>query len=219
MTTAECTPRRRGDRWMCARSQMRGGACDPGPLPDGKCPLTVIPCQPVRSLLAKRGLVARWGLVRGILLTSLLFAVVHVHPAHAIALLPLAIFIHLAYLTTRSIFAPVLIHFLNNALAVTVVKHPEWLEVESLSEEVAAPPEVVVIAAMSVITASLLMWHTRVQYRLSEGEVWSTGYDTVELPPPNVAAVRESGRTEYGLVVLTIVFFLGFSAIDIFVQL
>ncbi len=58
--TAECIPVRRGDRWHCQRHEGRGGTCDTGPLPDGRCCLTVTRCQPVRSLRAKRGFVGFW---------------------------------------------------------------------------------------------------------------------------------------------------------------
>ena len=53
--TAECAPRRHGDRWECTRSQLAGGACETGPNPDGSCCRPIIPCVPVRSLKAKRG--------------------------------------------------------------------------------------------------------------------------------------------------------------------
>ena len=77
-----------------------------------------------------RGLVARWGVVRGILLTSALFALAHVSPAHAIATLPLAIFLHVVYYATRSIWAPIFVHFLNNALSATMMKYGLGQEVE-----------------------------------------------------------------------------------------
>jgi uncharacterized protein len=70
-----------------------------------------------------RGLINRLGITGGVLLTSLLFALAHGTPAHAAATLPLAIFLHLTYLATRTIWAPILVHFLNNALSVTMLKY------------------------------------------------------------------------------------------------
>ncbi len=70
-----------------------------------------------------RGLIARWGVIRGVLLTSLLFAIAHLSPSHALATLPIAIFLHVAYLATGSLWAPILVHFLNNALSVTMMKY------------------------------------------------------------------------------------------------
>ncbi len=51
---AECMPVRDGDRWVCDRSQLRGGPCDVGPTPDGGCG-RVLKCSPARSLRAIRG--------------------------------------------------------------------------------------------------------------------------------------------------------------------
>ncbi|WP_070987700.1 cytochrome c3 family protein [Halofilum ochraceum] len=59
---AECSPRSDGTRWVCTRPQSAGGACPEGACPDGSCARPIPPCQPVRSIRAKRGLVARWAL-------------------------------------------------------------------------------------------------------------------------------------------------------------
>ena len=50
----ECVPALRGDRWQCTRPVAAGGKCAQGPLPDGSCPHCPAPCQPKRSLLARR---------------------------------------------------------------------------------------------------------------------------------------------------------------------
>ena len=55
---AECAPRRDGDRYHCTRLDAFGGACEPGPLPDGSCcgPEPEHPvCQPRLSIRALRG--------------------------------------------------------------------------------------------------------------------------------------------------------------------
>lgn len=54
----ECAPYQKGDTWHCARTKANGGACDDGPLPDGTCCRSIEMCQPVRSLLAQRGVVS-----------------------------------------------------------------------------------------------------------------------------------------------------------------
>lgn len=58
--TGECMPRQDGARWTCTRPQSAGGPCAEGPRPDGSCAHQIPPCQPVRSVRAKRGLAARW---------------------------------------------------------------------------------------------------------------------------------------------------------------
>ena len=55
---AQCTPRRDGDRYHCTRPDSFGGACEPGPLPDGSCcrPEPEHPvCRPRLSIRARRG--------------------------------------------------------------------------------------------------------------------------------------------------------------------
>jgi hypothetical protein len=52
--TCQCQPARKGDRWVCTRQISLGGACAPGPMPDGKCGCPVPPCQPKRSLRGHR---------------------------------------------------------------------------------------------------------------------------------------------------------------------
>jgi hypothetical protein len=53
----QCVPARQGDRWNCTRLAALGGRCEEGPRPDGTCCRPIPPCQPVRSLRARRGLV------------------------------------------------------------------------------------------------------------------------------------------------------------------
>jgi hypothetical protein len=55
---SECAPYQQGDTWICARSRAQGGKCDDGPLPDGQCCQQIPPCQPVRSIMALRGVVS-----------------------------------------------------------------------------------------------------------------------------------------------------------------
>lgn len=64
--TSECTPAlqiKPGEtkgRWRCTRPKSAGGPCSEGPLPNGACSHVIPPCQPVRSLRAKRALATLW---------------------------------------------------------------------------------------------------------------------------------------------------------------
>lgn len=58
--TGQCLPAKKGERWVCTRAISLGGACGPGPGPDGACGCPVEVCQPVQSLRARRGRVTRW---------------------------------------------------------------------------------------------------------------------------------------------------------------
>jgi membrane protease YdiL (CAAX protease family) len=133
--------------------------------------------------LIGRGLVARWGLVRGIVLTSIFFGVVHVNPGQALAVIPMGIAMHFVYVTTRSMWAPITLHLLFNGVAAVVLKF-------GLDSAVASIPNHVLTASAATVTAvGLLLWQTRVQYRLPDGTVWSPGYVSAEVPPVESGAI------------------------------
>jgi uncharacterized protein len=136
-----------------------------------------------------RGLVARHGIVAGVTLTSLAFAAVHLHPAHVVSLLPLAFFIHLVYLTTRSFLAPMLLHLLNNSLAVVVLKLSGLLEKSALAGDEAMPPYLLVVLAGVVAIVAVTLWKSRVEYLRPDGSLWDPGYPTIEAPPHSVSAM------------------------------
>ena len=54
--TGECVPAKKGDRWLCMRTEASGGKCEEGPLPNGTCAHPIPPCQPVRSVRRARAM-------------------------------------------------------------------------------------------------------------------------------------------------------------------
>jgi membrane protease YdiL (CAAX protease family) len=113
-----------------------------------------------------RGLVNRLGILGGVLLTSLLFACAHGTPAHAIATLPLAVFLHLAYLATRTIWAPILVHFLNNALSVSMLKY-------GLGEDLSVSGPMLASAIIYVTAIAAMLWKSRDGRGFDFGADWS----------------------------------------------
>ncbi len=59
---AECRPLKKGDRWVCTRSDTSGGKCATGPLPDGSCCNPIPPCSPQPSMRRKRGMLTRYAI-------------------------------------------------------------------------------------------------------------------------------------------------------------
>ena len=59
-TTFECQPTSGNDRWQCNRSELAGGKCDQGPLPDGTCCRAIQRCRPVRSWRARVRATRNW---------------------------------------------------------------------------------------------------------------------------------------------------------------
>jgi uncharacterized protein len=100
------------------------------------------------------GLIRRWGVLGGVVITSVLFAGVHGFPPHAIATLPLAFFLHYALLKTGSLWTPIVLHFLNNALAVAMLKFP-------LLTRLPDSPTVVIAAALYVLAVASLLGSIR----------------------------------------------------------
>ncbi|MFG0332588.1 MAG: CPBP family intramembrane glutamic endopeptidase [Maioricimonas sp. JB049] len=103
--------------------------------------------------LIGRGLVQRYGILVAVGLTTVLFAAAHVFPPHALATIPLGIFLHLVYLATRNLWLPIWLHFLNNALSVSLLKY-------TMADEIPASPLVLVSALLYLAaTVALLSWH------------------------------------------------------------
>jgi hypothetical protein len=97
-----------------------------------------------------QGLIRRCGVGPGVLLASLLFAAAHLFPPHAVATLPLAVFFHYAYLSTRNFWIPVLLHFLNNALCLAMLKLP-------IVQDLPATPVVVAFSALYLVVIAVLL--------------------------------------------------------------
>jgi len=58
--TFECDPARKGDRYVCTRTELNGGRCADGPTVEGQCCRAIVPCQPRRSWRARRRVLGRW---------------------------------------------------------------------------------------------------------------------------------------------------------------
>src|SRR5262249_22812770 len=85
-----------------------------------------------------RGLVARFGVVGGVLLTSLFFGLLHLDPALILATGFLGLCLHFVYLTTRSLWLPMLLHFLTNSLAVVLTHYPDLQKLVGDEEHLSA---------------------------------------------------------------------------------
>lgn len=109
--------------------------------------------------LIGRGLINRYGVVFGVLVTSFFFACVHLYPPHVLAILPVGFVIHMVYLNSRSYWLPMLFHFANNTLAVLALKYgPDGDTVQS------NPLWVGVLGGVYVALALIAMHRIRVHY-------------------------------------------------------
>jgi membrane protease YdiL (CAAX protease family) len=104
-----------------------------------------------RALIGN-GLIRRWGVRSGMLLTAIVFAGAHGFPPHALATIPIGLYLHYVYRVTGSLSAPVLVHFLNNLLVITLARY-------DLVERLPASPVVVACALLFVIVTARQLQH------------------------------------------------------------
>ncbi len=103
--------------------------------------LTAVVLAPILEEFIFRGLLLerwsfKWGVRRGLLLTSLAFALVH-FPSHGVMVTgPFLAGFLLGYLRLRfaSLWLPILAHMVNNALVILVLFIVVWLDPSSLNE-------------------------------------------------------------------------------------
>lgn len=108
-----------------------------------------------------RGLTARYGIPFGVVASSILFGLVHIHPAHALAVMPMGIYIHVAYLSSGSFYAPVLVHLLNNSFAAMMLSLSDNLEVPGVNESAKSPTWLIILSLVVGTLTVASMWRNR----------------------------------------------------------
>lgn len=106
-----------------------------------------------------RGLVGRYGVVGGVLLTSLLFGLIHMEPRQVAYAMVMGIFLHGAYLTTRSLLVPILLHMTNNSLSVLALHVPALQAIDMPAEQI--PWTVYVTAILLTASVSWALFQSR----------------------------------------------------------
>jgi hypothetical protein len=160
-----------------------------------------------------RGLVGRYGVVAGVLLTSLWFGLIHMIPQQAAFAALMGVPLHFVYLATRSLWLPMLLHFLNNGLAVlsfslNAAKEPNFPAVVQLVELQKKNPLLIYgAAALLAAAAGWALYRSRTRLvPASDGAraVWQPEHPGVELPPSGsgwVVTHPELGWRGWSLVV------------------
>jgi membrane protease YdiL (CAAX protease family) len=152
-----------------------------------------------------RGLIARHGLVVGVLITTFLFAAVHVNPPHVVAVIPLGLFMHYLYITTRSFWAPVLFHFLNNGLSTIMLKLTSDIDVNVLQEQETVPVYGFLFACVPIALIAITLWKSRVKFETHSGDEWTPGYVSTERPPNDGSAIEATQPPPAGLMISSLV--------------
>jgi membrane protease YdiL (CAAX protease family) len=129
-----------------------------------------------------RGLVARYGPWLGVLFTSLFFGLLHVDPCQGTMAMLIGAGLHDVYLTTRSLWLPILLHFLNNTAGVVA---PRFEALARLDESPQGPPAHLLLSAAALLAAvGWALWAGRARV---VGD-WRPAYPGVEGPPPGADA-------------------------------
>ncbi len=123
--------------------------------------------------LIGRGLLARFGLPVGMVITSILFGLMHINPAQVLGVIPLGLAMHFVYVTTRSFWGPVLLHFLNNSLAAVMLQFGDKLPLKNLDDpDLGLPLGVLTMATAAVCGLTGWLWQTRVEFRGANGDLY-----------------------------------------------
>lgn len=129
-----------------------------------------------------RGLVGRFGVVGGVLLTSMFFGIVHVEPHHAVSAGTLGIFLHLSYLATRSLLIPIMLHVVNNSLSMIAL---HWEPLRFANVDASDIPWFVYAAAVTLLAGiGWALFASRPRFDDgASGSPWRPDFPGVEFPP------------------------------------
>jgi membrane protease YdiL (CAAX protease family) len=131
-----------------------------------------------------RGLIGNYGAVVGIIATSFFFGFIHLDPAQGTMAMIMGLWLHFVYLTTRSLLLPMLLHTLNNSLAVLDARVPQLavLEVKALD----LPIFVYASALLLIIGVAYALYQSRARLANKMPEQilsWRPAFESVEYPP------------------------------------
>jgi tetratricopeptide (TPR) repeat protein/membrane protease YdiL (CAAX protease family) len=143
--------------------------------------------------LIGRGLVAAYGVWIGVLLTSLLFGFFHLQPERIVGTFLLGIAFHFVYLTTKSLVAPMALHGLNNLLVISESRYEQSGGfVPTQGDELLYMPGSLVLGALcAAVMLLIVLWRTRTKWGLPNGELWSAGFVSAEMPPWHIGATAK----------------------------
>lgn len=115
-----------------------------------------------------RVLIANLGLWGGVLLTSFLFGWLHIHPVHALAVMPLGLAMHLVYLWSRSFWLPMLLHFINNTWAAISAQGPAIDPMRQGVPMRSIDGLLIAVSVFAVVATVIAFWQSRVRLFDSE---------------------------------------------------
>jgi membrane protease YdiL (CAAX protease family) len=163
-----------------------------------------------------RGLVGQYGVVCGVLITSYFFGAIHVLPHQGAMAMLLGLALHYSYITTRSILAPMLLHFLNNATSVLGSRLGEVAE--SIDTEPDRIPFALYACAIFLLAGvAWALYQSRARILRADGEPYLPDgrfvFPGVALPPPNSGATITHPWPSLAAIALVLASFGAFAAV------
>jgi membrane protease YdiL (CAAX protease family) len=136
-----------------------------------------------------RGLMGRYGVLGGVVLTSLLFGLIHVDPLQGSFAMLIGLALHGVYLLTRSLWAPMLVHFLNNSLAVTAPRIPYLHDLDEATGFLSPWLYLASACLLAAVAWALYQGRARLEQRDPTLPAWQPDFPSVEYPPPGTGTV------------------------------
>lgn len=163
-----------------------------------------------------RGFVGQYGPVVGVMLASYFFGAIHILPHQGIMAMLMGLVLHYAYLMTRSLLAPMLLHFLNNATSVLgAALGEETAKVDAAPEQIAI--SLYASALLLLVAVGVALYQSRARLvRVGEPlflPPWHPPYPGVALPPPGSGTVVSHPWPHPALAALVLAAFGGFATV------
>ena len=105
-----------------------------------------------------RGLIAQHGAWLGVLFSSFFFGLIHIDPCQGAMAMLMGLWLHFTYLMTGSLWVPMLLHFLNNSLAVLAARIPG---LESLDKPETLPGHLLIATVVLMTLAGYALYRSR----------------------------------------------------------
>lgn len=131
-----------------------------------------------------RGLVGGHGVVLGVLASSFLFGLIHMDPCQGAMAMVMGLWLHFVYLCTRSLWLPILLHFLNNSLNVLETHLPSLQQLDAKPQDIPLLVYITGLLLLGCVVYALYQSRARLAARSPDLPlIWRPAFEGVEYPP------------------------------------
>lgn len=131
-----------------------------------------------------RGLIGNYGAVFGVIAASFFFGFIHLDPCQGGMAMLMGLWLHFVYLTTRSLLLPMLLHALNNSLAVLITRVPQLRHIESQPSDIPWMVYASALLLLGGVAYALYQSRARLAAKMPEQPIaWRPAFAGVEYPP------------------------------------